>query len=109
MNKIIIVLGIFLLFLTGCEDKKVKIEEKFFIDIEWIRNSSDIEHLIFDKDGSFHYWCDCGNPVYDSDICDKYTYNENNNEITLICDGSKNRKLEIINVFEDKLEILFDD
>ena len=36
-------------------------------------------------DGKFTYYCACGNPVNDSDLCEGYTYDDSTKTITLNC------------------------
>ena len=36
----------------------------------------DIETIRFGSDGSFTYYCACGNPVNDSDLNEGYTYDD---------------------------------
>ena len=91
MKKNIIVLMLVGMFLTGCGDTKEKTQEKdyseyLFSDIVWTRDGgNDIETIIFKSNGRFTYYCSCGNPVNDSDLCETYTYNEETKEITLSC------------------------
>lgn len=55
-----------------------------FINISFTReNEHDTETIRFDDEQIFHYSCGCGNPVNDADLCEKYTYNEITQEITL--------------------------
>ena len=107
MKKIIIIILIGLFCITGCINQDKEAITKDFIDKEWIRYNNDTEHLIFDSEGKFHYWCDCGNPVYDSDICETYKYNKKTQKITLKCYKSKSRTLEVIKVTDDTLKIDF--
>ena len=91
MKKIITILMLVGLFLTGCGDKKEVQKQndysKFtFSDVSWTRDGgNDIETIRFSSDGKFTYYCSCGNPVNDSDLCESYTYNEETKEITLEC------------------------
>lgn len=72
-----------------------KIEENF-IGKRWTRTSDDTEILAFNNDGSFTYYCTCGNPVYDSDIYEYYKYDELTKEITLNSTYGKTRKIKVI-------------
>lgn len=83
MKKVIAVLMVAGLFLTGCgENKERDYSEYLFTDVIWTRdNGHDIETIIFHADGSFRYYCACGNPVNDSDLCERYTYNDETKEI----------------------------
>ena len=57
-----------------------------FRGISWTRDSGhDIEYLRFLTNGSFRYYCACGNPVNDSDACESYDYNPETGMITLNC------------------------
>ena len=56
---------------------------------EWSRQTeSDTEYISFSEDGKFSYYCACGNPVDDYDLCDTYTYDKETNKITLNCDSA---------------------
>ena len=87
MKKIVIILMLVGLFLTGCEENKEKekdYSEYLFTDVSWTRDGgNDIETIVFKSNGRFTYYCSCGNPVNDSDLCENYTYNEETKEITL--------------------------
>lgn len=90
MKKIIILVLVTLL-LTGCESTKEEKQEKdyskySFTDVSWTRDAeNDIETIVFKSNGRFVYYCSCGNPVNDSDLCENYTYNDKTKEITLDC------------------------
>ena len=91
MKKNIIFLMLVMLLLTGCGDTKEKTQEKnyseyLFTDVSWTRDGgNDIETIVFKSNGRFTYYCSCGNPVNDSDLCESYTYNDDAKEITLDC------------------------
>ena len=77
------------LFLSGCEEKKntkTDYSEYLFSDVVWTRDGgNDIETIVFKADGKFRYYCSCGNPVNDSDLCESYSYNDKTKEIKLDC------------------------
>ena len=89
--KKIIILVLAALLLTGCdsirEEKQEKDYSKYsFTDVSWTRDAeNDIETIVFKSNGRFVYYCSCGNPVNDSDLCENYTYNDKTKEITLDC------------------------
>ena len=91
MKKNIIILMLVGLLLTGCGITKENTEEKdygkyLFTDVSWVRDAeNDIETIVFKSNGRFTYYCSCGNPVNDSDLCERYTYNDNTKKITLDC------------------------
>lgn len=89
MKRYFIILMFLVLLLTGCGASKEKTQKKdyseySFTDVSWTRDAgNDIETIVFKSDGKFTYYCSCGNPVNDSDLCESYTYNEDTKEITL--------------------------
>ena len=91
MKKNIIFLMLVVLLLTGCGDTNEKTQKKnyseyLFTDVNWTRDGgNDIETIVFKSNGRFIYYCSCGNPVNDSDLCESYTYNDKTKEITLDC------------------------
>ena len=113
MKKIIVVL-LFLVFLTGCEEnnkKEIDYSEYLFTDVSWTRDGgNDIETIRFKSDGDFSYYCSCGNPVNDSDLCESYTYDDNTKEIKLNCFETTEEmitNIKIVQVSEDILELDF--
>ena len=89
--KKIIILVLATLLLTGCDSTREEQQEKdyskySFTDVSWTRDAeNDIETIVFKSNGRFVYYCSCGNPVNDSDLCENYTYNDKTKEITLDC------------------------
>ena len=76
----------------GCSDNKnkenasVDYSQYSFVNISWTRDAEhDTETIRFGADGSFTYYCGCGNPVNDSDLCEGYTYDDATKTITLDC------------------------
>ena len=71
--KLLLLLTVALLLsLSGCTknniDKTIDYSKYQFTDISWTRKAEhDIETIRFGSDGSFAYYCACGNPVNDSD------------------------------------------
>ena len=117
MKKNIIILTLVGMFLTGCGETKEKIQEKdyseyLFSNVTWTRDGgNDIETLVFKSDGSFSYYCSCGNPVNDSDLCESYTYNDQTKEIKFECFETTEEmvtKIKIVEISEDVLELDFD-
>jgi len=117
MKKSIIILMLAALFLTGCGDKKEEQKQKdyskfTFSDVSWTRDAeNDIETIRFSSNGKFTYYCSCGNPVNDSDLCESFTYNDSTKEITLDCFEETEETvttIKIVNSTEDTLELDFD-
>lgn len=115
MKKIIIILVLGILILTGCEEKnneKIDYSKYSFTNVSWVRDSGhDIETIKFKSDGSFSYSCACGNPVNDADLCEKYTYNDDTKEIKLTCFETTDETIttiKIVKVTEESLELDFD-
>lgn len=62
----------------------VDYSEYSFTDTLWTRKAEhDIENIRFGSDGSYAYWCACGNSVNDSDLNEGYTYDDATNTITI--------------------------
>lgn len=56
-----------------------------FIDTKYERSiESDTEYITFNSDGSFSYYCACGNAVDNYDLCEYYTY-DGKESINLVC------------------------
>ena len=116
MKKTFIILMLIVLFLTGCSDTEEKAKEKdysnyLFSDVTWIRDAeNDIETIRFSSDGKFTYYCSCGNPVNDSDLCESYTYNDETKEITLDCLEEAEETIttiKVVSLAETTLELDF--
>ena len=111
MKKIIILILAGIL-LTGCENTKEKDYSNYlFADIIWTRdNKNDVETIIFKSDGSFSYYCSCGNPVNDSDLCENYTYNDKTKEFKLNCFETTKEtitSIKIVEITEEFFELDF--
>ena len=90
MKKYFLILVLVVLILTGCSTTNDKIQEKdyskyLFTDVSWTRDANDFETIVFKSNGRFIYYCSCGNPVNDSDLCESYTYYDETKEIVLNC------------------------
>ena len=106
MKKVIVLLLV-VLFLTGCKDKKIDYSNYSFTNVNWIRNTEyDTENIRFKSNGRFSYFCGCGNPVNDADLCESYTYDEKTNEIKLDCFETTEETVETIKIVEMTEEIL---
>ena len=116
MKRNIIILLLVALLLTGCGNTKEQKQEKdyskhTFTNVSWTRDAeNDIETIVFKSDGRFTYYCSCGNPVNDSDLCETYTYNEETKEITLDCLEETEETvttIKVVNSTETTLELDF--
>lgn len=101
--------------LTACNNKEEKIEKEEkrndplpIAGMGWSRENGDTEILVFNENGHFTYYCTCGNPVDNADICETYTYNKKTNTITLDCDGKEDEKIKIVEYDEYKLKLEFE-
>ena len=79
----LMIVAVMLVF-SACRKKTVDYSQYSFTDISWTRKAEhDIETIRFSSDGSFAYWCACGNSVNDSDLNEGYTYNDKTKTITV--------------------------
>lgn len=88
LNILFVLTAVFLFLLLGCAknniSETVDYSEYSFTDILWTRKAEhDIESIRFGSDGSFTYWCACGNPVNDSDLNEGYIYDDKTKTITI--------------------------
>lgn len=117
LSLMVLVLVCVMLF-AGCstskdtEEADADIVECPFSDISWTRDAEhDTETIRFGEDGSFVYYCGCGNPVNDSDLCEGYTYDDATKTITLDCIETTDEMVTIIRVVkwdENSLQLDFD-
>ena len=112
MKKYMMLLVLVGLLLTGCGAKQgVDYSAYAFTDVVWTRDSGhDLETIIFDADGGFRYYCACGNPVNDSDLCEGYTYDDETGEIEFHCVETTEEmvtKVRIVEMTEDVLKLDF--
>lgn len=113
MKKMILILLLGVILLTGCaKEEKVDYIEYSFIDVNWTRaGENDIETIRFNSDGSFSYYCSCGNSVNDSDMCESYTYNDKTKEIKFNCFETTEdmiTTIKVINFTDTTLQLDFD-
>ena len=113
--KLLLVLAVALLFLIlGCTnsntDETVSYSEYSFTDTSWTRKAEhDIETIRFGSDGSFVYYCACGNSVNDSDLSEGYTYDDATKTITLDCIETTDEMVTIIKIVKcDEKELHLD-
>ena len=106
------------LLFVGCgptkneeENKTVDYSKYPFVNVSWTRDADhDIETIRFGKDGSFVYYCACGNPVNDSDLCEGYTYDDATKTITLNCIEITDEmvtKIKVVKCDENSLHLDF--
>ncbi len=104
------VIFIFLITLCGCRNNKVNYEYDF-VNVKWTRTTeADTEFLRFSEDGSFSYYCACGNSINDSDLCEGYTYDPDTNIIRLkYSDKTKDTisKIKVADCVNDTLTLDF--
>ena len=87
-NLLLVLMAVLLFLFLGCEQNKIIETVDYsgysFTDTLWTRKAEhDIESIRFGSDGSFAYWCACGNPVNDSDLSEGYTYDDETKTITI--------------------------
>lgn len=94
------------------EDQSVDYSKYSFVNTSWTRDAEqDIETIRFGADGHFTYYCSCGNPVNDSDLCEGYTYDDATKTITLNCIETTDEMvttIKIVKCDENSLHLDFD-
>ncbi len=94
------------------EDSSVDYSKYSFVNTSWTRDAEhDTETIRFGEDGSFSYYCGCGNPVNDSDLCEGYTYDDATKTITFNCIETTDEMVTIIKIVkcdENSLHLDFD-
>lgn len=89
--SVLLVMALVFGLCAGCVGKK-DYSEYSFVNVQWTRSTEfDTEYIRFSEDGEFSYYCACGNPVNDSDLCEGYSYN----------DSTKTIKLDYMEEFEE--------
>lgn len=89
--------------LAGCSSGNKHPE--FLTEHTWTHFAVCDETISFGEDGSYAYYCACGEPVGDSDLYDGYSYDESKSEIALKPDGEDS----IIKVLrQEKSRLLLD-
>lgn len=93
---------------TPTQSEAQTVELSAFANVQWVRSTSnDTEFIAFPGDGSFSYYCGCGNPVEDSDLCDGYSYDPATRTICLSYDGQI-RQVLVVACTEEQLVLDFD-
>ena len=91
--------------------KEKDYSEYLFTNGSWTRDAeNDIETISFKSNGKFVYYCSCGNPVNDSDLCESYSYDDETKEIILDCFETTEEiitNIKIVKMTEDTLELDF--
>ena len=119
MKKIVAVIGLLsFLLLIGCEaetenamSEKTNTEKNYpecLTKHDWIHYANCEETISFGEDGSYCYYCACGNPVGNSDLFDSYQYDEDSEEITLYPEEEGN-KIKVLRYEKSRLLLGFDD
>lgn len=104
------VIFIFLITLCGCGNNNVPYDYDF-VNVCWTRTTeADTEFLRFSDEGSFSYYCACGNSINDSDLCEGYTYNPDTNIVRLkYCEKTKDTisKIKVVEYTDNTLLLDF--
>ena len=90
--SLFVLIFVCIIVFVGCaknektDNSSVDYSKYSFVNSSWTRDAEhDIETIYFGEDGRFSYYCACGNPVNDSDLCEGYTYDDATKTITLDC------------------------
>ena len=121
MKKIIYLIALFLIttiLFAGCNDnnkpenQNLDYSQYLFVNTSWIRDAEhDTETIRFGADGKFTYYCACGNPVNNSDLCEGYTYDDSTKTISLNCIETTDEMVTTIKILkcdENSLQLDFD-
>jgi len=89
-----------LLILAGCAhqtQESCDLSSLAFVNIQWERQTEACtEMLCFRDDGDCSYYCVCGNPVNDDDLCEGYRYDPESKTIYLeFCETTADTVTEI--------------
>ena len=94
------------------KNETVDYSEYPFVNTSWTRDAeNDIETIRFSSEGDFTYYCSCGNPVNDSDLCEGYIYDDSTKTITLNCIEETDEMVTVIKIVkcdENELQLDFD-
>lgn len=97
--------------LVGCGNNRNAYDAEF-MGVQWVRNvGEDVEFLSFMTDGTFSYYCSCGNPVNDSDLIKSYSYDKENQTITFKAKEKTDyidTKIKILEFDSEHLKLDFD-
>ncbi|MGI6279842.1 MAG: hypothetical protein ACOYJS_04695 [Acutalibacteraceae bacterium] len=80
------------------------------VNAKWTRlNKETLEkiRIVFHENGDYYYHCDCGEPIDDSDIYNKYEYDTTKREITLTGQNSKKDTVKVVYCDEYYLALKF--
>lgn len=95
--------------LAGCGKETY---DAAFIGVQWTRTTEfDTEYLSFSSDGSFSYYCACGEPQNDSDLIESYSYDEEKQLITFDTVGNTESmvtKVKVVEYDSEHLKLDFD-
>lgn len=110
-SLVTLIVACFILFVACAENKKTDSQYPF-VNASWTRDAeNDIETIRFGADGTFTYYCSCGNSVNDSDLCEGYTYDDATKTITLDCIETTDEMVTVIKIVkceENSLHLDFD-
>ena len=116
-SLVTLIVACFILFVACAENKKpedknVDYSQYPFVNTSWTRDAeNDIETIRFGADGTFTYYCSCGNSVCDSDLCEGYTYDDATKTITLDYIETTDEMVTVIKIVkceENSLHLDFD-
>lgn len=115
MKKVFITIFVVIIGLLGIgivKSIKPNYSKYPFTDVRWINkeDESDTVNIRFNSDGKFSYFCGCGNPIENYDLCESYTYNVKTNTINLNCTNNVKDiidTLQIISCTNKELKLKF--
>lgn len=99
---------------SGCNkgNTTVDLSSISFVNVDWERTTdSCVETIYFNDDGSCGYYCACGSPVNDDDLCEGYTFDPQSQTICLdFAYSSANavKKIKVVSCDGQSLVLDFD-
>lgn len=109
-RKYLVIIGVIGVLVFTCTIFILNYSKNPLKGTSWSRKTDvDTEYINFYDNGDYSYYFAVGSPVDDSDLCEKYEYDDDSKIIILKCiDNSINNKIKIDYIDYNKLILIFD-